>query len=113
MITEREAVGKLYEMSDKFRSALLNKKYGAAKSIYENAVAISTFLELPAAEMLNLFGNRPYVDDEKDTGIPVKNGLFSETDVLRMYEKYILSAEEQLADIEKRKRYMERIRIKK
>lgn len=109
MITEREAVGKLYEMSDKFRSALLNKKYGAAKSIYENAVAISTFLELPAAEMLNLFGNRPYVDDEKD----IKNGLFSETEVLRMYEKYILSAEEQLADIEKRKRYMERIRIKK
>lgn len=109
MITEREAVGKLYEMSDKFRSALLNKKYGAAKSIYENAVAISTFLELPAAEMLNLFGNRPYVDDERD----IKNGLFSETDVLRMYEKYILSAEEQLADIEKRKRYMERIRIKK
>lgn len=109
MITEREAVGKLYEMSDKFRSALLNKKYGAAKSIYENAVAISTFLELPAAEMLNLFGNRPYVDDERD----IKNGLFSETDVLRMYEKYLLSAEEQLADIEKRKRYMERIRIKK
>lgn len=109
MITEREAVGKLYEMSDKFRSALLNKKYGAAKSIYENAVAISTFLELPAAEMLNLFGNRPYVDDERD----IKNGLFSETDVLRMYEKYILNAEEQLADIEKRKRYMERIRIKK
>ena len=109
MITEREAVGKLYEMSDKVRSALLNKKYGAAKSIYENAVAISTFLELPAAEMLNLFGNRPYVDDEKD----IKNGLFNEAEVLRMYEKYILSTEEQLADIEKRKRYMERIRIKK
>lgn len=109
MITEREAVGKLYEMSDKFRSALFNKKYGAAKSIYENAVAISTFLELPAAEMLNLFGNRPYVDDEKD----IKNGLFNEAEVLRMYEKYLLSAEEQLADIEKRKRYMERIRIKK
>lgn len=109
MITEREAVGKLYEMSDKFQSALLNKKYGAAKSIYENAVAISTFLELPAAEMLNLFGNRPYVDDERD----IKNGLFSETEVLRMYEKYLLSAEEQLADIEKRRKYMERIRIKK
>lgn len=109
MITEREAVGKLYEMSDKFRSAMLNKKYGAAKSIYENAVAISTFLELPAAEMLNLFGNRPYVDDERD----IKNGLFSENEVLRMYEKYLLSAEEQLADIEKRRKYMERIRIKK
>lgn len=104
MMTEAEAEEKLRDLARSFYVHFWNKKYAQAKHCYDKAVAIATFLDLPIKFRMELFGNRPYVDDEKD----VKDGLFREEDVQKAYLQYIKTEEERIAD--EKARYLARRR---
>lgn len=98
MITGREAINKLYDMAARFDSEMRNKNYGGAKYIYDSAVAISVFLELPETETIILFGDRPYIDEDEEAS----EGLFREEAVLKAYSEYIHAQEVEIAETKKR-----------
>lgn len=94
MISEAEIEEKLRDLASSFYVHFWNKKYAQAKHCYDKAVTITTFLDLPIKFRIELFGNRSYVDDEKE----IKDGLFREEDVQKAYLHYIKTEGERLAD---------------
>lgn len=79
MLTEREVRDKLNEYAEQFKSCYLRKEWTRAKLLYFRAQTVATFLELPEAELAELFGNRPYKEDWEE----LQPGLFPEDEVER------------------------------
>lgn len=106
MITEKEALNKLYEMPEHFDRHMRNKDYRAAKRVYDNAVVICIFLEVSTAVKRELFGDRPYIDNPD----AATDGLFREEYVLKAYEETFKHRVNELAEEkENRERYKDRI----
>ena len=74
MLNERQIKNKLYECAERFTLHYRNKNWAAAKFAYFRARTIAAFLELPEADMIELFGNRTYKGDREE----LKDGLFPE-----------------------------------
>ena len=74
MLNERQARNKLYECAERFTQHCRNKNWPAAKFTYFKARTVAVFMELPEADMIELFGNRAYKDDREE----LKDGLFPE-----------------------------------
>lgn len=72
---------KINSLPGRFRQLMQERRYPAAKYCYDTAVTLSVFLELPEAERIKLFGNRPYAED----GEEIRDGLFPEELVQRAY----------------------------
>lgn len=79
MLTEKEAMDKLYEYAEQFDLSCQNKKWARAKMLYFRAQTVATFLELSEDRLAELFGNRPYKEDWE----PLEPGLFTEEKVER------------------------------
>lgn len=74
MLSERQVRNKLHEYAERFMLLCRNKEWAAAKFTYFRAQAVAVFMELPEADMIELFGNRAYKDDHEE----LKDGLFPE-----------------------------------
>ena len=72
MLNESQARNKLYEYAERFVQHYRNKEWAAAKLTYFRAQTVALFLELPEADMIELFGNRAYKDDHEE----LKDGIF-------------------------------------
>ncbi len=83
MLPEKKILEKLYLLPEEFKVHMRNKDYVRAKHCYDTALTISVFCQLEDYQKMELFGNRPYTDDE-----PV-DGLFREKEVLKAYEMCI------------------------
>lgn len=79
MLTEKEVRDKLYEYAEQFHGAYMRKEWARAKFLYFRAQTVAVFLELPEAELAELFGNRAYREDWE----PLKDGIFPEQEVER------------------------------
>lgn len=79
MLTERQIRNKLYEYAEMFSGACMRKEWARAKLLYFRAQTVATFLEMPEQDLAELFGNRPYKDDNED----FVDGLFPEERVER------------------------------
>lgn len=79
MLSGKEIRDKLYEYAAQFRLSCLNKEWARAKLLYFRAQTVATFLEMPEADLAELFGNRSYKEDWEDT----VDGLFPEAEVER------------------------------
>ena len=79
MLDEREVKNKLLEYAERFTQYCRNKNWPAAKYTYFRARTAAVFMELPAEDMVELFGNRAYKADHEE----LKDGLFPE----KMVEK--------------------------
>lgn len=75
MLNERQVRNKLYESAERFIQLCRNKNWAAAKFTYLRAQAVAVFMELPEADMIELFGNRAYKEDREE----LKDGLFPES----------------------------------
>lgn len=80
MLTEKEAMDKLYEYAEQFNLSYQNKEWARAKMLYFRAQTAATFLDLPEDRLAELFGNRPYKEDWE----PLEQGLFQEEKVERV-----------------------------
>lgn len=81
MLSEQQCISKLHDMAFWFRTYVRQKKYDRAKRLYNNAVSIALFLDLPAEEKRILFGG--YAGDyEEDEEVP--DGLFSKEAVQKV-----------------------------
>ncbi|MCH5261627.1 MAG: hypothetical protein J1F42_01815 [Lachnospiraceae bacterium] len=74
MLNERQARNKLYEYAERFTQLCRKQDWAAAKFTYFRARTVAVFMELPDADMIELFGNRTYKDDREE----LKDGLFPE-----------------------------------
>ena len=74
MLNERETRNKLYEYAGRFILLCRNKDWAVEKFTYFRAQTVAVFMELPEADMIELFGNRAYKDDHEE----LKDGLFPE-----------------------------------
>lgn len=68
MLTENEVVDKLRDYGQKFDSCVKKKEWGKAHNLYNIALSVATFVELPDQIMKELFG---YGEDATEDG-----GLF-------------------------------------
>lgn len=98
MMTEAEVEARLKEMAESFMVHFRNKKYVEAKHCYDSAITIATFLDLSIPFRMELFGNRPYVDDDKE----LEPGLFIEEYVQKAYWKCIQTEKERVLEEEAR-----------
>lgn len=79
MKTAQEIREGLYDLADRFRIKMKNKKYAEAKHIYDTALTVATYIELDETIKTELFGSRHTE--------PATEGLFREQDVQRaVYE---------------------------
>ena len=74
MLNDRETRNKLHEYAERFRQLYRNQEWAAAKFTYFRAWTVAVFMELTEADMIELFGNRPYKADHEE----LKDGLFPE-----------------------------------
>lgn len=93
MLNEKEVLDRLYAMPDSFNAYMNHKNYAAAMNVYEKALTLAVFFEVPKNVKIDLFGNRPYREDWEEK----KEGLFREADVLKADEK---KREQELANID-------------
>lgn len=86
MIHAEYIADKLNYQAGRFRELVRNKEYSAAKHCYDTVVTLVTFMDLPNSVKIELFGNRPYVED----GDKIVDGLFKEELVLKVYEECVV-----------------------
>lgn len=77
MLNEIQVRQKLHEYAELFRHHYARKEWAKAKFIYFQAQTVALFMELPEPEMIELFGNRAYKEDDEE----LKDGLFREEKV--------------------------------
>jgi len=77
---EYEILKRLYELPEEFKVHARAKRYAAAKASYDAAVTLCVYLDVGEKHKIELFGNRPYTDDEEIT-----DGLFPEKWVQQVY----------------------------
>lgn len=106
MLTEKEVIDRLFELPEHFNRCMKNKEYIKAKNIYDNAVYLCVFFDVPEEMKITLFGNRPYAEDWEE----IRAGLFREEDVLLAYKETFTSMERQISEErQNRERLGERI----
>lgn len=79
MLSEKEVRDKLHEYAEQFKGACLRKEWARAKMLYFTAQRVAVFMEMPEAELAELFGNRAYKEEWED----LEPGLFPEAAVER------------------------------
>lgn len=97
MTSVDELMHKLYELSEHFNRYIKNREYGQAKRCRDNAIFLSTVMNVPDAVSMELFGNRPYIDPDYEE---FKDGLFREEDSLRAEEECFKSLKQQVEEEE-------------
>lgn len=77
MLNEIQVRQKLYESAELFRHHYARKEWAKAKLAYFRAQTVALFVELSEQEMMELFGNRAYKEENEE----LKDGLFREEEV--------------------------------
>lgn len=90
-------MAKLYRMPEQFREKYREKEYSSAKYLYDTAVRVALFMELPAADKIRLFGNGGY-DDRLSNPV---DGLFPEQMVDKVYLECVVRRNEGLEDVKR------------
>lgn len=85
-------MAKLYRMPEQFREKYYAKEYSSAKYLYDTAVRVALFMELPAEDKIRLFGNGGY-DDRLSNPV---DGLFPEHMVDKVYLECVVKRNEGL-----------------
>lgn len=93
MLNEKEILDKLYTLPASFNTYMAQKNYAAAMNVYEKALTLVVFLEVPENVKIDLFGNRPY----REEGEERREGLFREAAVLMASER---KREQEIANID-------------
>ena len=102
MLTQQEIIEKMYEMPERFNQAMREGNYENAYRIYNNAITISVFVDLPEEDRKKLFGNKPYIEDWEE----IIDGLFKEADVLKAGDAWIRREVERAEEIKRRREAM-------
>lgn len=76
-------IDKLFAMPEKFNELYTAKEWAQAKYIYDTALRVAIFFELPEEEKIKLFGNYGY-DDREDKPM---EGLFANDKVIKVDEE--------------------------
>lgn len=92
-----ELMHTLYELPEHFNRHMKNREYRKAKRCRDNAIFLSTVMNVPDAVSMELFGNRPYIDPDYEE---FKDGLFREEDSLRAEEECFKSLKQQVEEEE-------------
>ena len=80
MLTAKAIRDKLFLQAEIFKNYCGAREWHRAKHTYDDAVAVAVMVELDEADLIELFGSRPYNDMQ-----PPKKGLFSEDMVSKAY----------------------------
>lgn len=102
MLTQQEIIEKMYEMPERFNQEMRAGNYEKAYRIYNNAITISCFVDLPEEDRKKLFGNKPYAEDWEE----VYDGLFREDAVLKAGDEWIRREVERAEEIKRRREAM-------
>lgn len=86
MLTAEQIREKIFLKAEEFKSYAIEKKWSSAKYAYDSASRMAVFMELPESDLVALFGNRAYREDDSE---PVVDGIFDETTVIRAYDECI------------------------
>ena len=97
MLTAEQIRDKIFELHFSFENHYRNaislprkhperiRYFQMAKRVYNDAVTLSVFVDLPDTDKIRLFGNRAYKDDYEK----LEDGLFKESSVDRVYRECI------------------------
>jgi hypothetical protein len=72
MLTEEKLVNKLQMTAEDFRAAVYAKNFLRAKALYNNALAVSVYVELDPAVRSELFGQHGGLEEDEES----PKGLF-------------------------------------
>lgn len=78
MLTQKQIKEKLFKLPEKFLEEYERGHFAQAKAAYDDAIQISTFVELEEAEQIKLFGGRAFGEEG--------TGLFDEKKVQKAYQ---------------------------
>ncbi|MBE5877084.1 MAG: hypothetical protein E7290_09405 [Lachnospiraceae bacterium] len=78
MLNHDEIMDGLRKKAERFQEAYRKKEYLSAMWIYNEALHIAVFMSLTEEDMKELFGNRSYIEDNREE---LKDGLFKEEHV--------------------------------
>lgn len=81
MLTAEQIRDKIFDLPYAFNVRFKNKEYGKAKYLYDMAVQITVFVDLPEADRITLFGNRAYKEDSEE----LQDGMFRQESVQKAY----------------------------
>lgn len=84
-MTPDEYIAKLLEMPERFEEAYWKKEYNKAKYIYDTALRVTEFLDVPKDIVRKLFCNQ--VDDDDNI---VAEALFETKQVQKVYEMCVV-----------------------
>lgn len=80
MLTDEQTRKKIFEQPALFEHHYHNKEWPQAKYIYDTTQRIAVFIELGVKDMMELFGEKAYTDDDNP-----KDGLFKDEYVSNVY----------------------------
>lgn len=80
MIDEQQTVDKLKETAEDFMEAVEDKDYMRAKALYNKALNVATFMQIPKEAMEELFGQSAGIADDEEA----PDGLFQRAAVSKV-----------------------------
>ena len=80
MMDEQQTVDKLKETAEDFMAAVEDKDYMRAKALYNKALTVATFMQIPKDAMSELFGQSAGIADDEEA----PDGLFQRAAVSRV-----------------------------
>ena len=80
MMDEQQTVDKLKETAEDFMEAVESKNYMRAKALYNKALTVATFMQIPKEAMAELFGQSAGIADDDEA----QDGLFRREAVSRV-----------------------------
>lgn len=80
MIDEQQTVDKLKETAEDFMAAVEDKDYMRAKALYNKALNVATFMQIPKEAMEELFGQSAGIADDEEA----PDGLFQRAAVSKV-----------------------------
>lgn len=86
MLSAEQIREKIFRKAEDFKQHYYEKKWSQAKYDYDTASSIAVFIELSEADMVELFGGRPYLEDNGEEPV---DGLFREAEVEKAYDECI------------------------
>ena len=96
---DKYLLDKLMAMPEQFMEKFREKDWAGAKYIYDTAIRISTFMEVPEDVKEKLFGNRATAEEGEE-----QPGLFYESMVQRVYLECAIKRRLDTDSVESRRR---------
>lgn len=81
MLKTEDIRKKVFHQAEMFGHYFSRKEYARAKAAYDTARTVAVFCEMEEADMKELFGDRPYISEDKEASA----GMFKEEDVQKAY----------------------------